>query len=178
MNKAKLSLRYLNRNQPALHETYFSFPDCGLDKHTIRGRTAGAYTAMGYGTFGWTSAVQALSQLCVQTKKWAMTGIDRPMISGSKGSLASSLDFSVSKDPLWLLDMFGLDLRDRPIIRRLLLRNNSGLKRPGSVCIALNSNILPPENLQFFIDDVAVESYQELDLLDLRIENQDLRASA
>ena len=119
----------------SLLETNFWHPAWTGPRTAIRGCQGPA----GIGTFQWTRAVRAMSQLLV---KQALTGCRRgrggesPMpalLSGYAGSLAASLDYALSKQPQWLHDMFGTTSRGDSVARLIFRRMNPERKRPGPV---------------------------------------------
>ncbi len=130
----------------------------GIWYRTVRGHTEGAYK--GHGTFQWTRAVRALSLLLVE---YCMSGSVR--LEGTNGSLASSLDYALSKRPIWLLDVFGVDSAGVPSARRLFKVTNPNRKRPGPVAIRVDEHVLPSGNIRIFLDRVPIETTSELEPL-------------
>jgi hypothetical protein len=129
----------------------------------VRGKTSGAYSCTG--SFQWTPAVKAVCVLFIQAliHRFGQAHMTRPMISGRRGSLASSLDYAIDKEPQWLCDMFGLDESGKTNLRRLIFRSNPGGKRPGPVSITLNESALPLDNIQVFVDTMPVHDPEFLD---------------
>lgn len=123
---------------------------------TVRGKTSGAYR--GAGCFQWTPAVKAMCVLFIQalTRSFEDVYIPEPTLSGGRGSLAASIDYAIDKGPLWLCDMFGLDMSGRTNLRWLILRTNSGNKRPGPVCLSVNESILSPENITVVVNATPI----------------------
>jgi hypothetical protein len=87
------------------------------------------------------------------------------MISGGLHSLAASLDYAIDKQPVWLREMFGSDSHGTPIMKRLLIRSNSGRKRSGPVAIAMNTGFLSVESNRFFLDGQEIRA--SLNLIDV-----------
>ena len=112
----------------------------------IRGKTGGAFRCAG--SFQWTSAVRALSLLMVQTSLNPQTAT----IEGYGGSLAASLDYALSKQPVWIADMFGCDPKGICNARRMILRTNPERKRPGPVVLAVNHVYLPATAIEVFVN--------------------------
>ena len=83
-----------------------------------------------------------------------------PLVLGFRGSLVASLDYALTKQPAWLVDMFGCDVSERPMGQRLFSRANSHLKRPGPVAIGLNTKALAPEDLHIFWNAQRVEDVE------------------
>lgn len=129
-----------------LDQTAFIELDGMTELRSVRGRTAGAFLRSG--SFQWTSAVRALCLLAVKTVINPETGL----LEGAGGTLAASLDFAISKQPVWLLEMFGCDSQGVSHARRMMLRTNPERKRPGPVRVAINSSYLPAESIQIIIN--------------------------
>ncbi len=129
---------------------------------SVRGKTEGASKAQG--TFQWSSAVKSLAILllrhCAQESNQTLD--KDATLSGEKGSLACSLDYALSKQPLWLLDMFGTDSKGKNLLRTFLQISNSSLKYPGPVIIRVNEKRLPPEEITVFLEDQKIDCSNEL----------------
>lgn len=132
---------------PELTKTLFR-RDNGDVITSVRGKTAGALR--GAGSFQWTSAVRALSAILVRGALVAREHGDPNLValSGFGQSLASTLDYALSKQPLWTVEMCGVDMCGQSFLRRLFLRTNPERKYPGPVIINLNSRILMGEAIQ------------------------------
>jgi len=132
---------------PELTKTLFR-RDNGEVITSVRGKTAGALR--GAGSFQWTSAVRALSAILVRGALVAREQGDPNLValSGFGQSLASTLDYALSKQPLWTVEMCGVDMCGQSFLRRLFLRTNPERKYPGPVIINLNSRILTGEAIQ------------------------------
>ena len=83
-------------------------------------------------------------------------------ISGFKDSLASSLDYALVKQPLWLTDMFGVDAIGNTYCRRLITKSNSQRKLPGPVILSVNDKALSPADIRIVWNENEVSSEQEL----------------
>ena len=127
-------------------------------RRSVRGKSAGAYG--GAGSFQWTSAVKGLSLLAVR----AVSKIQEPFISGSAGSLAASLDYAISKQPLWLTEMFGCDQAGVSLLRRMILRTNPERKRPGPVILSFNQKFMPLARIVIFSERALCEREQMVTL--------------
>jgi len=115
-------------------------------RRSVRGKSGGAYRTAG--SFQWTSAVRGLAYLLVQTALVPESAV----LQGTSGSLAASLDYAISKQPMWLTDMFGSDQNGICLIRRMILRTNAERKRPGPTVLALNQRYLPVETITIVSD--------------------------
>ncbi len=137
--KASIQLYFSSQDSRIqLDELIFEHPLLENTLHSLRGRAQ----IPGFGVFTWSSAVSALCLLFLQSR--VNRGEARPgiaLLQGNKGTAASSLDYAISKKPNWILDMFGTDSHGQPILRRLISRRNSEMKRPGPVSLYLNSNV-------------------------------------
>lgn len=136
--------------------------------HTVRGKSAGAFS--GCGSFQWTTAVQALSLLCVTTAcEFSRGNSHEVRLSGGRGSLAASLDYAITKEPEWIGDMFGADSRGTSLIRRLIKITNPNQKRPGPVTLALNERFMDLSLLQIRLAGVPLTWTSELEQLRDRV---------
>jgi hypothetical protein len=78
------------------------------------------------------------------------------MLSGGVKSLAASLDYALTKQPGWLLDMFGVSSNGKTQARRLFRVTNSHRKRGGPVSISLNSNACPSDCIEIVVDGKSI----------------------
>ena len=145
---AKLTLWFTDETDLTLEKAFFCTP-AGTERWSIRGRTAGAYR--GFETFQWTNAVQGIAILALRS---AATG--SAIIQGHSGSPASTLDYAISKGPLWLLDLFGTDAAGNSFAKRLFRRSNPERKRAGPVTVGFNENVLKPGDITIMIRDLEV----------------------
>lgn len=127
---------------------------------SLRGSNGG-FVGSG-GSFVWSSAVQALCQLFLRYKidqRISASGSigEEAALVGGKGSAASSLDYALSKQPVWLIDMFGSTAAGEPRAKLLFLRINSECKRPGPVSIYVNRKTIDPANLHIWIQSTEIE---------------------
>lgn len=127
-----------------LTEVIFQENPAGPARASVRGKTGGAFRTAG--SFQWTSAVKALALLVVRTR----AGVEGAIIRGDGNSLAASLDYAISKQPVWLNEMFGNDQNGVSLARRLILRTNPERKRPGPVTLGINQLYLPTSQIQVF----------------------------
>jgi hypothetical protein len=85
--------------------------------------------------------VRALSVLAVVT---ALAQRDREVVArleGERSSIAAWLDGVLSKEPAWVIDMFGNHVHGTPAIRRIFARSNPGGKRCGPVAVAFAPSV-------------------------------------
>lgn len=87
-------------------------------------------------------------------------------LSSESSNLAVSLDYALSKQPNWLLDMFGSDSQGIPLVKRLFLRVNPERKRVGATLVAVNPAFLSPKDIEIDVDGEPIEGVAKLsDLL-------------
>lgn len=159
-----LQLRFAGTDSPELLETFFRNPWTGEERRCIRGRDNGAYVH--HENFQFTRSVLALSIFFLRAAA-AKSNEDSicdfsPLLVGESSSPASSLDYALDKQPSWLLDMFGCDLRGASVAKHIIKRTNPGRKWAGPVALALNSNFLPEKNISILVNDEKVESREIL----------------
>jgi hypothetical protein len=144
-----------------LERTIFSRDD-GKEMYAMRGKTIGAYGKVG--TFQWTPGVKALSVVFLTALSRYLAQIDTylPLLEGGKGSLASSLDYALSKQPDWLFDMFGQDTDGNAYLRRLIYRSNSGMRRNGPIGISLMEDFLSPKYIKIFLNGKEIKDAEQL----------------
>ena len=154
MSSSNLIMQFSGSSQPELLMVTFSSSITGKTCNSVRGKTPGAFRNAG--TFQWTSAVHGLSILMLRSKLHAHGATVSPVIHGPRNSLASSLDYAVSKGPFWLSEMFGFTANGDPVAKRLFQRSNPNLKRPGPVAVAINQAILPDNAITVQIEGQVV----------------------
>lgn len=125
-------------------------------RRSVRGKSAGAYGRAG--SFQWTSAVKGFALLAVR----AVGAHEEPLIKGCSGSLAASLDYAISKQPMWLIEMFGTDQAGISLLRRMILRTNPERKRPGPTFLSFNERFMPLANISIFSEGLQCSREQLL----------------
>ena len=133
-----LKLHFVGDAEPSLFQTEYILN--GRRIHAVRGKTSGAFT--GQGSFHWSIAVRALSVLAIRTSMATLGHSCDPILVGDKGSYAASLDYAISKETHWLIDVFGLSDGEVPNFRRVFKRTNSGRKRSGPVALSFSKYLL------------------------------------
>lgn len=155
-----------------LAKTTFRHPLLGREIKAVRGKTSGAYSDSG--SFQWTKAVRAISVLSVKSKLFERVDCTLPaLIEGEQASLASSLDYAMDKQPVWLIDMFGADASGRSISKRLFNRTNPGRKRFGPTVISWNTNFIPRNAIKVFLDGEELRHISELKNLERVLLSED-----
>ena len=134
--------------------------DCSIGNEApricVRGKTVGAYGSVG--TFQWSSAVRATACLFMKVKLLDETAWVEPMLSGGAKSLAASLDYALTKQPGWILDMFGVSAGGKTYARRLFRVSNSHRKRGGPVGISLNPHLCAKNCVEVVLDGNLIEA--------------------
>ena len=123
---------------------------------SVRGKTSGAFR--GAGTFQWSSAVRAVACVLLKAKLIEDLSFVEPMLTGESKSLAASLDYALTKQPGWILDMFGVSTNGTSHAKRLFKVTNSHRKRGGPVSISLNLSSCPPHQVEVVLDGKAVQT--------------------
>lgn len=94
------------------------------------------------------------------------------MLVGGYGTLAASLDYATSKQPTWLVDMFGADSSGRCEFVRFINRTNTERKRPGPTVVGLKHGVLEDATIEVFVNGRHVSSASALaDILSKLIDN-------
>lgn len=159
---AKLALFFSARSSLQLEKTFFQHPRLASPLVAVRGKGLGANAK--FGSFQWTPAVHALTYLIVSTAADYASGIENDyVLQGEAGSPAASLDYALSKQPQWLIDVFGSDSRGTALARLLLHRSNPERKRPGPVSISLNTSALPVASIELYLNQQLLTSFDEID---------------
>jgi hypothetical protein len=153
----KIALYFENFDAPTLEKAIL---DPGQSRPSIIS-TRGSNSAFVFnsGVFHWTKAVKAMCaamlRASVNSTSERNCGFDPefcPYLTGASGSLAASIDYALSKEPLWLIDFFGMSETGRSRARQIFSRANPERKRPGPVSILVRSAILPWEYIEVFCD--------------------------
>lgn len=156
-----------------LFRTRYTHRLMGVDARCVRGKSASGVFS-GYGTFQWTSGVQALSILAIETALDAYNDLQYATgatLCGEKGSLASSLDYAISRQPRWIQEMFGdaaiglEDVRIEPRNRRLFSRTNPEGRWGGNMFVSFDPRSLPGECITIFVNDIQLKTPKDLFLL-------------
>lgn len=158
-------LHFVGDEEPSLFQTEFSHGSTRC--LAVRGKTGGAFA--GQGSFHWSIAVRALSVLAIKTSMASLGIAVDPIIVGEKGSLAASLDYAISKETHWLIDIFGHSDALVPNFRRVFKRTNSGRKRSGPVAVSFSKPFMEPGALIIRHNSREVVTAPELEALLVRI---------
>ena len=163
----QLELYFSDGPEPALAKSIFRHESFEEPLKSIRGNSD---ALDGYNSFRWTPAVQALAILMIHTAAGSEKTLDQlphtdSILVGENASPAASLDYAITKQTSWLLDMFGMDYDGNPLIRSFIKRHNSERKRPGPVTISVDSSILPADSIKIYLGDARVKEPQQLHAL-------------
>ena len=156
-----LKLLFVGDDDPSLFQTDFSYGSMRCS--AVRGKTSGAFA--GQGSFHWSIAVRALSVLAIKTYMVSRGFGDDALLVGGKGSLAASLDYAISKETHWLVDVFGLSDGLVPNFRRVFKRTNSGRKRSGPVAVSLSKSFMEPGALHIKLNAYDIVTHDDVKLL-------------
>lgn len=136
----------------------------------IRGKSPGVFIQ--YGSFQWTSGVRAVCSAFLRFRlSESNPGVDYCLI-GSKGSLAASLDYALSKGPAWLGGMFGVTPGGGLYAKRLFRITNPNRKRPGPVALSVNKSLISGANIQVYWNGEGVTELTALTTILQSIESQ------
>lgn len=166
----ELSLFFSDSSPPELVETVFSHPLLPTPRVAVRGRPANI--RMYPYSFQWSPAVKALAFLFLKGAigKHLSSESSRVALVGQKRSLALSLDHAISKQPTWLFDMFGQDANGNCILRKIITRRNSGLKRPEPIEIGIDIHQLSLDKIKVFITQKDISnSLSDLQTLSINL---------
>jgi len=173
----QLTLRFYGTTTPQLESTLFSNSGLKCPYQAFRGRTPDVFP--GAGTFQWSAAVRALALLLLETAAWAedseKNSKEQPRLEGERGSAALSLDYALSKQPVWLLDMFGVARNGEATARRVFNRINPERKRPGPVVLSLNLRFMTVSQVKVYWNGEEVTSSPRLEELCDQIMRQSSR---
>jgi hypothetical protein len=142
----------------------------------VRGKTAGAYR--GVGTFHWSAGVRAMACLFLRAMLVDEATRLEPMLSGGAKSLAASLDYALTKQPSWIVDMFGVSSSGKAQARRLFRVTNSHRKRGGPVCVSLNLYVCPKDRIEVVLDGKLIDTPETLRTMLETIEGNDEAAES
>jgi hypothetical protein len=140
---------------------------------SVRGKTNGAYRTGG--SFQWSSAVRGMASVFLSAKLLADLSPGEPMLTGEAKSLAASLDYAITKQPMWILDMFGVSSTGRTLAKRLFRVTNSHRKRGGPVALSLNLHTCPPQCIEVVLNGQSVQSPEVIRAMLRSIKNYNTR---
>jgi hypothetical protein len=168
MGERGFTLNFIGEERVELFETAFRHPLVGEERRAIRGKQAGAYR--GHSTFQWTKAVQAMCLLMVRAALSKGAPIRGPFLVGARGTAASSLDYAIDKQTLWLVDMFGTTCGGESMSRRVFARSNPGQRTSAPVALGLHVHTLSPADIVILKNYTPVNDPAELVALGKAIE--------
>lgn len=157
-------LKFICTSNLELYRTEFEHPVLTEPVVSFRGRGDDRYQDAG--TFHYSRAVRGLLLLACEQ---ALAGRESAVrLSGDRGSLASSLEQAISREPSWVYEMFGAP-GGEPLVRRLFYRTNPNHKRPGPVSIGFRQSLARELQLEFLVNGQRDMSRGELTLLAERL---------
>ena len=133
----------------SLIEVEFRRGDAATTRRSVRAK--GISDPSVSGTFQWTPAVKAVCVLfaSLHLPLLRTPGTEFGKLFGGKGSLASTLDYALAKQPMWLTDMFGVTASGCAVLRLLLDRINPERKLPGPVTVSVKNAKSVAEGISF-----------------------------
>ena len=159
-----LELYFTDGHWPQLERTVFCHDILPKPISAVRGATGGAFGEAR--TFRWSAALQALVVLLLRSaatgKSPSVSGIGPAVVKGGDRSLAASLDYALSKQPNWVLDVFGVLTDGTAVARRMFRRTNPERKRGGDVAISVNSHFFPPSSIRVIVGSQEVEEIDQI----------------
>jgi len=166
---ARLELHFTDAHTPELFRTSFRHDALPAVRCAVRGKTDGAFG--GLHSFQWTPALRAMSVLLLGAAAWGERGggPEPHVLQGGAGSAAASLDYAISKQPDWMLAIFGSDCKGRALARRCFRRSNSERKTGGLVTLALNPHVLAPSAIAVFVEGCRVRNPEKIDAMAERL---------
>lgn len=160
MTGISFEMHFASGAQTELVETRFNQPVTNTGIVSIRGKSGGAYNRCG--SFQWTSGVRAVCIAFLRHMLSRRVEGFPAYFAGGKGSLASSLDYALSKEPGWLGEMFGQTATGACFGRRLFKITNPNRKRPGPVIIAVNHILVKSEDVRVVLNGQPVDTTEGL----------------
>lgn len=160
MTGISFEMHFAGGAQTELVETRFSQPVSNTSLVSVRGKSGGAYNRCG--SFQWTSGVRAV---CIAFLRHILARRIEGFpahFQGGKASLASSLDYALSKEPAWLGEMFGQTATGACFGRRLFKITNPNRKRPGPVILAVNHVLVKSEDVRVTLNGQRVDGTEAL----------------
>jgi len=164
-----LKLYFIEENNKfSLFATIFHDQEYGEEIECLRGsdNSFGPYRC-----FKWSPAVKALCILALRHAAERESSRKTVFLEGKAGTPASSLDYAISKEPNWLLDMFGITQNGRSIARNLIRRYNPERKRPGPVRLMFDSRKINFSSVEPYLNDEKVSCPEQLKSLAAEIES-------
>lgn len=152
MGQLYFEFHFAHSKSLTLEKSKFIHPLLNTPIFSHRGRSS-AYGKNG--SFIWTAGVKGVATLVLRAaarvyKSEQIESVGPDLIGGA-GSIAASLDYSLSKEPQWLGEMFGLDSEGRPLLRRLISCTNPNRKRGDKVAISLKK-LSEPSMVRIVVD--------------------------
>ena len=122
-----------------------------------------------HATFQWTAGVKSMCLFFLSAAAHLPAeGHDHEAaLAGEAGSAAASLDYTMSKAPAWLVDMFGSRADGTLVFNSLVRRVNPNRKRPGPVKLFVGPGFVPSRDLICRLDGEPFDSSR----LRLAVEN-------
>jgi hypothetical protein len=129
--------------------------------------------------FQWSKAVRALAVLLLRVAEHTQSSQSATRarkigaeyyLAGAEGSLASALDFALSKRPAWL-SMLGVDSKGHSLAGRLFVRANPNRKHAGQVVIGPCKALLEPGSVAIWLCGRQLHQVEQLRQLRVQCES-------
>lgn len=146
----QISLSFSGVNAPELQQLSVRETPEAEARGFVRGQSA-----IGMGTFPWTSGTHALALLFVEA--CAAGGSLKPHLSGEQGSPASTLDYALAKRPAWLCELFGTAPCGRLKLLKYFEIRNSNRKRSGPTELRVKEGV----EIQLYVDRERLVTTEE-----------------
>lgn len=122
-----------------------------------------------FGNFRWAAGIRGLAVLLTRHKLSEFNNTVATL-EGGQGSIAASLDYAISKEPNWVMDLCGLTAEGKSVLSTLLKRINPERKRPGPVVLSFDKSKLSAQHVCLSVNGRELVSPTELHELLAKIE--------
>lgn len=119
------------------------------------------------GSFQWTEAVKALAELLLS---YHIEGTNT--LVGFKGDSSVSLDYALSKPPVWMKELFLLDENGISSLRRLFHRVNPEAKLSGPTAVSINTNLVSRQDIEIFSESSLTNDNEKKNILNSLRKNE------
>ncbi len=149
-NDLTLELHFSSIDAPELIQTRFVCPRLDMHIIGIRGCNVPNFAV----PFKWGVASHALCLFFVKTVDFYNNNkLNQCILSGVSKSPANTITNLLYKRPTcWLLDLFGVDISGRSLLKRPILCCNALKRRPGPIKVYFRTGFYKAENIRIYID--------------------------
>jgi len=147
--------------RPELQELRFSHRILAAPICAVRGRAFRPGNTEA--SFQWSAGIRAISLFLTRAALLHLEGnTSSPILEGGASTAAATLDYALSRQSNWLVDLFGSDPQGLSLARRFICRTNPERKRPGPVKLFLNSSFLAADCISIQRDGAPCNSAEAL----------------